>query len=110
MTTGVKELGGHSDSCRCRLRILGVQWWQWHSPGSTETPETGQCECRVEQGCIQPSAKSRRGQFCADVLFYCPKGLEEELDMKDRVIKKLQDQVKTLTKTIEKGGKVRFTV
>ncbi|EHB18143.1 Myosin-Vc [Heterocephalus glaber] len=27
--------------------------------------------------------------------------LEEELDMKDRVIKKLQDQVKTLTKTIE---------
>lgn len=31
------------------------------------------------------------------------KDLEEELDMKDRVIKKLQDQVKTLTKTIEKG-------
>ncbi|KAM6181069.1 unconventional myosin-Vc [Erethizon dorsatum] len=29
--------------------------------------------------------------------------LEEELDMKDRVIKKLQDQVKTLTKTIEKA-------
>ncbi|TKC34537.1 hypothetical protein EI555_008186 [Monodon monoceros] len=31
--------------------------------------------------------------------------LEEVLDMKDRVIKKLQDQVKTLTKTIEKGRK-----
>ncbi|XP_013010138.1 unconventional myosin-Vc isoform X3 [Cavia porcellus] len=31
------------------------------------------------------------------------RGLEEELDMKDRVIKKLQDQVKTLTKTIEKA-------
>ncbi|KAK2498686.1 hypothetical protein MC885_019825 [Smutsia gigantea] len=30
--------------------------------------------------------------------------LEEELDMKDRVIKKLQDQVKTLTKTIEKAS------
>uniref|UniRef100_A0A8C0WYK7 Myosin VC n=1 Tax=Castor canadensis TaxID=51338 RepID=A0A8C0WYK7_CASCN len=32
--------------------------------------------------------------------------LEEELDMKDRMIKKLQDQVKTLTKTIEKGQHV----
>ncbi|XP_033621220.1 unconventional myosin-Vc [Fukomys damarensis] len=31
------------------------------------------------------------------------RGLEEELDMKDRVIKKLQDQVTTLTKTIEKA-------
>lgn len=30
--------------------------------------------------------------------------LEEELDMKDRVIKKLQNQVKTLTKTIEKAS------
>ncbi|KAM7152092.1 unconventional myosin-Vc [Macrochelys suwanniensis] len=30
--------------------------------------------------------------------------LEEELDMKDRVIKKLQDQIKTLTKTIEKAN------
>lgn len=29
--------------------------------------------------------------------------LEEELDMKDRMIRRLQDQVKTLTKTIEKG-------
>ncbi|KAF1540924.1 Unconventional myosin-Vc, partial [Eudyptes schlegeli] len=28
--------------------------------------------------------------------------LEEELDMKDRIIKKLEDQIKTLTKTIEK--------
>ncbi|XP_048960192.1 unconventional myosin-Vc isoform X1 [Canis lupus dingo] len=35
--------------------------------------------------------------------------LEEELDMKDRVIKKLQDQVKTLTKTIEKGNDVHLT-
>ncbi|EGV99859.1 Myosin-Vc [Cricetulus griseus] len=34
--------------------------------------------------------------------------LEEELDMKDRVIKKLQDQVKTLTKTIEKANDVRL--
>ncbi|MBZ3872843.1 Unconventional myosin-Vc [Sciurus carolinensis] len=32
--------------------------------------------------------------------------LEEELDMKDRVIKKLQDQVKTLTKTIEKADRL----
>ncbi|XP_050996787.1 unconventional myosin-Vc [Acomys russatus] len=32
--------------------------------------------------------------------------LEEELDMKDRMIKKLQDQVKTLTKTIEKANNV----
>ncbi|XP_067411952.1 unconventional myosin-Vc isoform X2 [Emydura macquarii macquarii] len=32
--------------------------------------------------------------------------LEEELDMKDRVIKKLQDQVKTLTKTIEKANEM----
>ncbi|XP_065415521.1 unconventional myosin-Vc isoform X1 [Chrysemys picta bellii] len=30
--------------------------------------------------------------------------LEEELDMKDRVIKKLQDQIKNLTKTIEKAN------
>nr|XP_048723478.1 LOW QUALITY PROTEIN: unconventional myosin-Vc [Caretta caretta] len=30
--------------------------------------------------------------------------LEEELDMKDRVIKKLQDQIKTLTKIIEKAN------
>lgn len=29
--------------------------------------------------------------------------LEEELDMKDRMIRRLQDQVKTLTKTTEKG-------
>ncbi|KFP76898.1 Unconventional myosin-Vc, partial [Apaloderma vittatum] len=29
--------------------------------------------------------------------------LEEKLDMKDRIIKKLEDQIKTLTKTIEKG-------
>uniref|UniRef100_A0A8D0QU30 Unconventional myosin-Vc n=1 Tax=Sus scrofa TaxID=9823 RepID=A0A8D0QU30_PIG len=35
--------------------------------------------------------------------------LEEELDMKDRVIKKLQDQVKTLTKTIEKTNDVRLS-
>ncbi|KAM8907216.1 unconventional myosin-Vc [Lycaon pictus] len=35
--------------------------------------------------------------------------LEEELDMKDRVIKKLQDQVKTLTKTIEKGNDVHLS-
>ncbi|KAG8505333.1 Unconventional myosin-Vc [Galemys pyrenaicus] len=34
--------------------------------------------------------------------------LEEELDMKDREIKKLQDQVKTLTKTIEKGSDVHL--
>ncbi|XP_015336132.1 unconventional myosin-Vc isoform X1 [Marmota marmota marmota] len=34
--------------------------------------------------------------------------LEEELDMKDRVIKKLQDQVKTLTKTIEKASDVHL--
>ncbi|XP_060043569.1 unconventional myosin-Vc isoform X2 [Erinaceus europaeus] len=32
--------------------------------------------------------------------------LEEELDMKDRVIKKLQDQVKTLTKTMGKANDV----
>ncbi|KAI4583230.1 hypothetical protein MJG53_008443 [Ovis ammon polii x Ovis aries] len=36
--------------------------------------------------------------------------LEEELDMKERVIKKLQDQVKTLTKTIEKDLKPRGVV
>ncbi|XP_073733118.1 unconventional myosin-Vc isoform X2 [Callorhinus ursinus] len=36
--------------------------------------------------------------------------LEEELDMKDRVIKKLQDQVKTLTKRIEKDLKPRGVV
>ncbi|XP_021487297.1 unconventional myosin-Vc isoform X2 [Meriones unguiculatus] len=36
--------------------------------------------------------------------------LEEELDMKDRMIKKLQDQVKTLTKTIEKDLKPRGVV
>ncbi|XP_053783636.1 unconventional myosin-Vc isoform X2 [Desmodus rotundus] len=35
--------------------------------------------------------------------------LEEQLDMKDRVIKKLQDQVKTLTKTIEKAGDVQLS-
>lgn len=35
--------------------------------------------------------------------------LEEELDMKDRVIKKLQDQVKTLTKTIENGNDVHLS-
>ncbi|XP_035889560.1 unconventional myosin-Vc isoform X2 [Phyllostomus discolor] len=35
--------------------------------------------------------------------------LEEQLDMKDRVIKKLQDQVRTLTKTIEKAGDVHLT-
>ncbi|NXO83270.1 MYO5C protein, partial [Sitta europaea] len=29
--------------------------------------------------------------------------LEEKLDMKDRIIKKLEDQIKTLTKTIEKA-------
>lgn len=34
--------------------------------------------------------------------------LEEELDLKDRVIKKLQDQVKTLTKTIEKANDVHL--
>ncbi|DAA25282.1 TPA: myosin VC [Bos taurus] len=35
--------------------------------------------------------------------------LEEELDMKERVIKKLQDQVKTLTKTIEKANDVHLS-
>ncbi|KAB1278071.1 Unconventional myosin-Vc [Camelus dromedarius] len=35
--------------------------------------------------------------------------LEEELDMKDRVIKKLQDQVKILTKTIEKANDVHLS-
>ncbi|XP_052586163.1 LOW QUALITY PROTEIN: unconventional myosin-Vc [Peromyscus californicus insignis] len=34
--------------------------------------------------------------------------LEEELDMKDRMIKRLQDQVKTLTKTIEKAHDVHL--
>ncbi|GAB1294438.1 Myosin VC [Apodemus speciosus] len=34
--------------------------------------------------------------------------LEEELDTKDRMIKKLQDQVKTLTKTIEKANNVHL--
>ncbi|XP_045142403.1 unconventional myosin-Vc [Echinops telfairi] len=34
--------------------------------------------------------------------------LEEELDMRDRLIKKLQDQVKTLTKTIEKANDVHL--
>ncbi|KAL1782074.1 unconventional myosin-Vc isoform X1 [Sigmodon hispidus] len=34
--------------------------------------------------------------------------LEEELDRKDRVIKTLQDQVKTLTKTIEKANDVHL--
>ncbi|XP_075753372.1 unconventional myosin-Vc isoform X2 [Pelodiscus sinensis] len=33
--------------------------------------------------------------------------LEEQLDMKDRVIKKLQDQITTLTKTIEKANDTR---
>ncbi|XP_077905726.1 unconventional myosin-Vc isoform X4 [Ictidomys tridecemlineatus] len=37
------------------------------------------------------------------------KDLEEELDMKDRMIKKLQDQVKTLTKTIEKANDVHLS-
>ncbi|XP_038605941.1 unconventional myosin-Vc isoform X1 [Tachyglossus aculeatus] len=32
--------------------------------------------------------------------------LEEELDMKDRMIKKLQDQIKTLTKTIDKASDI----
>ncbi|KGL79708.1 Unconventional myosin-Vc [Tinamus guttatus] len=32
--------------------------------------------------------------------------LEEKLDMKDRIIKKLEDQIKTLTKTIEKASEV----
>uniref|UniRef100_A0A8C6S256 Myosin VC n=1 Tax=Nannospalax galili TaxID=1026970 RepID=A0A8C6S256_NANGA len=36
--------------------------------------------------------------------------LEEELDMKNRMIKKLQDQVKALTKKIEKGLKPRGVV
>ncbi|XP_065589931.1 unconventional myosin-Vc [Cyrtonyx montezumae] len=35
--------------------------------------------------------------------------LEEELDMKDRIIKKLEDQIKTLTKTIEKGNEVHVS-
>ncbi|XP_006108919.2 unconventional myosin-Vc-like, partial [Myotis lucifugus] len=35
--------------------------------------------------------------------------LEEELDMKDRVIKKLQDQVKSLTKTIGKANDVHLS-
>ncbi|KAM9635414.1 unconventional myosin-Vc isoform 3-T3 [Trichechus inunguis] len=35
--------------------------------------------------------------------------LEEELDMKDRVIKKLQDQIKTLTKAIEKASDVHLS-
>uniref|UniRef100_A0A8C2U8D5 Myosin VC n=1 Tax=Coturnix japonica TaxID=93934 RepID=A0A8C2U8D5_COTJA len=35
--------------------------------------------------------------------------LEEELDMKDRIIKKLEDQIKTLTKTIEKGSDVHVS-
>lgn len=34
--------------------------------------------------------------------------LEEELDMKDRMIRRLQDQVKTLTKTIEKANHVHL--
>ncbi|GAB0194103.1 unconventional myosin-Vc [Grus japonensis] len=36
--------------------------------------------------------------------------LEEKLDMKDRIIKKLEDQIKTLTKTIEKNLKPRGVV
>lgn len=32
--------------------------------------------------------------------------LEEELDKKDRLIKKLQDQIRTLRKSIEKGEHV----
>lgn len=32
--------------------------------------------------------------------------LEEELDMKDRIIKKLQDQIKALTRTSEKANEV----
>lgn len=35
--------------------------------------------------------------------------LEEELDMKDRIIKKLEDQIKTLTKTTEKDGEVHVS-
>ncbi|XP_074405462.1 unconventional myosin-Vc [Zonotrichia albicollis] len=36
--------------------------------------------------------------------------LEEKLDMKDRIIKKLEDQIKTLTKTIEKSEALVPTV
>ncbi|NWT18664.1 MYO5C protein, partial [Vireo altiloquus] len=36
--------------------------------------------------------------------------LEEKLDMKDRIIKKLEDQIKTLTKTIEKAEALAPTV
>ncbi|KAL6037688.1 hypothetical protein STEG23_005957 [Scotinomys teguina] len=48
----------------------------------------GEVKSILQQEASEPSLENR--------------DLEEELDMKDRVIKRLQDQVKTLTKTIEK--------
>ncbi|NXA00498.1 MYO5C protein, partial [Nesospiza acunhae] len=50
------------------------------------------------QGELQSKIKQVTTQLAVENM-----DLEEKLDMKDRIIKKLEDQIKTLTKTIEKS-------
>ncbi|KAM6201370.1 unconventional myosin-Vc [Rhynchocyon petersi] len=60
---------------------------------------------------MQESESDIQNRFLQDAarLTMENRDLEEELDMKDRVIKKLQDQIKTLTKTIEKAHDVHLS-
>ncbi|XP_015728324.1 unconventional myosin-Vc isoform X2 [Coturnix japonica] len=62
----------------------------------------------LKHGEIQAEVKSKMKQETTRLTVE-NMDLEEELDMKDRIIKKLEDQIKTLTKTIEKGSDVHVS-
>ncbi|KAM6058887.1 unconventional myosin-Vc [Chlamydotis macqueenii] len=65
------------------------------------TQETGGLSNGLVQDEIQDEIKSKIKQETTRLTVE-NMDLEEKLDMKDRIIKKLEDQIKTLTKTIEK--------
>ena len=62
----------------------------------------------LKQDEVQAEVKSKMKQETARLTVE-NMDLEEELDMKDRIIKKLEDQIKTLTKTTEKDGEVHVS-
>ncbi|KAM7156689.1 unconventional myosin-Vc isoform 1-T1 [Molossus nigricans] len=96
----------------------GMQRKTTEAPREMHTKEREKLSGNVEEtqaasGHLQrpsePASEVTRFQQEASRLTVENRDLEEELDMKDRVIKKLQDQVKTLTKTIGKSDDVRLS-
>ncbi|KAM8781038.1 unconventional myosin-Vc isoform 2-T2 [Rhynchonycteris naso] len=82
-----------------RNREEGLQRKTIEAQNETHIEEKEKLVDRSQE--IQEASEHLKKQFEAD--------LEEQLDMKDRVIKKLQEQVKALTKTTEKASDVHLS-